>query len=87
MTQKAFETAFGMLRYRGSNAEREDRAELAQMERISVAAHNACHDWLVAHPNEHHAPADMASALKVAEARVARKKQYIADQIFEDDNG
>lgn len=82
MSQRAFEIAMGMHGYAGSPAEREGRSELAKLEAIAVAAHNACHDWLVAHPAENHAPADLATALFDAEEAVRAHKQRLADLAF-----
>lgn len=82
MSLRAWEIAMGMRDYSGSSAEREDRAELKRLEAIAVAAHNACHDWLIAHPDENRAPADLAIVLFDAEEAVRACKQRLADLAF-----
>ncbi len=82
MSMRAWEIAMGMRGYAGSPAEREGRDELARLEAIAVAAHNACHDWLIAHPTESRAPAELAGALFDAENAVREQRQRLADLAF-----
>lgn len=70
--------------YKGSTAEREDLSRLQRLEQSAAQAANACHDWLMAHPDARRAPTDMRIDVDLAEETLAAHKRDMAAKRFAD---